>query len=75
MSTRRLYKVRYLYRLTADSICRGDTRTATLIVEQPNIAAAVRVGATLARRHCRSFGDEVFLRVVGVKEKGEVHRG
>lgn len=75
MSTKRLYRVKYLYRVKDGTVYAGAERKASLLVEQPNIATAVKVGATLARRCCKTLGDEVFLRVLGVRETGKVIRG
>jgi hypothetical protein len=75
MSTKRLYRVKYLYRVKDGTVYAGTERKASLRVEQPNIATALKVGTTLARRCCKALGDEIFLRVLGVRENGKVTRG
>lgn len=70
----RLYRVAYLYRITADTIMRGVEKKAKLTCEARNIAAALELGARLARRGCKILGDEAFVRVLAVKEAGKVTR-
>lgn len=74
-TTKRLYKVKYLYRVKDGTVFDGNERKASLRVEQPNLATAVKVAATLARRCCKTLGDEIFLRLLSVTEKGEVLHG
>lgn len=75
MTTKRIYRAKYLYRLTGDHISAGDERTARMLVEAYSVEGAAVAAGRLGRRACKTLGDEKFLRVVSVKEKGEVTRG
>lgn len=73
---KRLYRVTYRYRVLG--YCVGSDaglRNAKIRVEARTAEAACAVAAKLARRACKALGDEKFLRVMNVKEIGEVARG
>lgn len=44
-------------------------------VEARTLEVAARLAAKLGRRACKALGDEKFVRLLAVKEKGEVARG
>lgn len=75
MTTKRLYRVKYLQRDISDTVFSGRERTEKLTVEVVSAFAACVVGEKAAKRACAAAIDEKFVRVVAVKEIGAVARG
>lgn len=75
MTTKRLYRVKYLAKDTEDTIWRGRLVRGELTVEVVHAVAACVVGEKCAMRVCREAGDRKFARVTSVKEIGAVSRG
>lgn len=65
----RIFRVKYLYRNRA-GISAYLERKARLLIEAPTLQAATPLALRTARRCCRVLGDEIFIRLVSVKEKG-----
>lgn len=72
---KRLFRVTYLYELVTNNVHNGTIKKAKLTCEvRGNLGQAFTVGDRLARGCCKTMGDERFLRVIAVKEAGQVTR-
>lgn len=76
MTTKRLFRVKYEYRLyRPGTINHGLHRTAKLFVEASTMEIAVRAATRAATRCCLTLGDERFVKLIGLKDKGAVANG
>jgi hypothetical protein len=70
---RRLFKARFAYKLrTRGSVLDGAQRTARVQVEERTMKRALPKLEAAARRQCRIIGDEIFVRLTRVTDKGEI---
>lgn len=63
-----VYKAKYLYRLKGNYY----ERDASVMITAPNFTEATKKAISAARRISHQIGDEVFLRVCELREKGKL---